>query len=65
MCNLHKHYLPAIPPADYRGTLDKWVKQLREIGAFKGRTPKKKDPLRRIWINEMDYIKVMDACEAR
>lgn len=65
MCNCKKHYLPAIPPADYQGTLDKWVKQLRQIGAFKGRTPKSKTPLRRVWIEEMEYIQVLDACEAR
>ena len=65
MCNCKKHYLPAIPPSDYKGSLVEWVKQLRIIGVFKGRTPKDKHPLRRVWIMDEDYLKVLDACEAR
>jgi hypothetical protein len=65
MCGRNKHYLPAVPPADYRGTFDKWMKQLRQIGAFKGRTPKDKYSLRRVWVEEEEYIKILDACEAR
>ncbi|MFA5777679.1 MAG: hypothetical protein WC906_04535 [Parcubacteria group bacterium] len=65
MCNCKKHYLPAIPPSDYKGPLDKWTRQLRKMGAFKGRLPKDKLPLRRIWIEEMDYLKILDACEDR
>ena len=65
MCNCKKRYLPAIPPADYKGKFDKWIKELRQIGAFKGRTPKDKYPLRRVWVLEEDYVRVLDACEAR
>ncbi|MDD3607291.1 MAG: hypothetical protein PHQ20_00625 [Candidatus Moranbacteria bacterium] len=63
MCSRCKHYLPAIPPADYKGTLAKWIKQLRIIGAYKGRAPKDKYPLRKVWVEEEAYIKVLDACE--
>lgn len=58
MCK-NKHYIPAVPPADYRGTLDKWMKQLKKLGVLD-----KKLPLRRVWLEEADYIKVLEACEA-
>lgn len=65
MCNCKKRYLPAIPPSDYKGTLDKWTKQLRKMGAFKDKRQKRNIPLKNIWIEEMDYLKILDACEDR
>lgn len=62
MCR-NKHYFPAVPPADYNGTLERWIKQLRKMGFVKGRLPKGKLPLRKVWLEEVEYLEVLKECE--
>jgi hypothetical protein len=47
--------VPALPPIQYKGTLKRWMKKLREKKLLVGNTS-----LLSIWITEKQYLQVCD-----
>ena len=48
-------FVPAIPPREYKGTLKRWLKKLREKELLEDDMP-----LIKIWITEKQYLQICD-----
>ena len=52
---MRNQFVPAIPPREYKGTLKRWLKKLREKELLEGDAP-----LIKVWITEKQYLEVCD-----
>lgn len=52
---MRNKFVPAIPPLEYKGTLKRWLKKLREKELLEGDAP-----LIKVWITEKQYLEVCD-----